>query len=262
MVRPNRWLILFAAIIGIGVLGLAGIWPLRKWVRALTVPITRDLSSIAGFSATRERGDDRIRELEARLNSLAVDYVRLKALEEENRSLRAQAKFLEASGYDSVGARVIGRDIQGQRSLFIIDRGSLDNVEIGQAVITDQGIFIGKISVIRDRIATVELLTDPTSRVAAALADKGGLSGVLEGRGNGAAALTYVQNNKNLKRDMVVVTAGTEEKVPGHLPLGVINSIEGKPSDPFLTASVEPLAPIERIVFVSVLRPSVLRPGL
>ncbi len=262
MFKPNRWFVLLAALVAVGIIGLAGLWPLRAWVRALTLPLARELSRLSGFAAQNSSVDDRVRELEARLNGMAVDYVRLQALDEENRSLRAQARFLETSGYDSVGARVIGRDMQGQRSLFLIDRGSLDHVEVGQAVVTDQGVFIGKVSQLQDRIATVELLTDPTSRVAASVIDSRDLVGVVEGRGNGAAALTYIPTQAGVKRDMIIVTAGTEDKVPRNLPFGIVNTVEGEPTDAFLQATVEPLAPLTRIVFVSVLRPTALRPGL
>lgn len=260
----NRTFFVASAAVVAAVLGLAGLLPpVRNGLRALTLPVIRSVSGTAGEVSSGESGADaRVQELEARLNTLTVDYVQLKALEEENRSLRAQAKFLETSGYDSVGARVIGRDIRGPRALLLIDRGSIDNVEVGHAVVTDEGLFVGKISRIEERVATVEIFTDPTSRVAASLIDRKELSGVVEGRGNGAAALTYVPNNSGLERDQVVVTAGTEERIPANLPIGIVNTVEGKSTDPFLTASIEPLARLDGITFVSVLRPAALRPRL
>lgn len=264
--RFNHWIILLGAIILIVILGLAGLFtPAGNMIQAFTLPVVSRLSHATEYvfdTAPESEKDAHIQDLESRLNTITVDYVHLKALEEENRSLRAQARFLETSGYDSVGARVIGRERQNGRSLLLIDRGSDDSVEIGQAVIAEEGIFIGKISQIRDRVATVELVTDPQSRVAASLQEEKTLVGIVEGRGNGAAALTYIPNGTAVSRDEIVVTAGTEERVPGNLPLGVVNAVEGKPNDAFLEASIEPLLDLERVVFVSVLRPAALRPRL
>ncbi|MBU1034370.1 hypothetical protein KKD42_01070, partial [Patescibacteria group bacterium] len=64
----------------------------------------------------------------------------------------------------------------------------------------------------------------------------------------------------DLKRDDVVVTAGTEDKIPANLIVGIINEVEGKATDPFKSASLESLVKPERLSIVMVLLPSVLRP--
>lgn len=248
------------AAIAAGVLAFAGLYrPFGSLVRASTLPVVRFLS---GAAAQTVGVDERIKELESRLAVLAADQVRLRSLEEENRTLRSQARFLDQSGYDSVGARVIARDVRGTRALLTIDRGKDDSLEVGQAVITDEGIMIGKVSQLQDRIATVELLTDPRSRVASAVQEHGQLAGVLEGRGNGAAVLTFIPSSETVVPDQLIVTAGTEEKVPANLPIGIVNTVDARPSDPFFSATVEPLVSLDRVVFVSVLRPSALRPRL
>jgi rod shape-determining protein MreC len=265
MLKSQRWLLFIGGIVILGILGFAGLLkPLQRFLQAMTLPLMQGASQTRNYLADAWRGNVssedaiRVQQLEERLRALAVDYVRLQSLEEENRLLRSQAEFLSSSGYDSVGARVISRELRHQQALFLIDRGLDDGVEIGQAVVTGGGVYIGKISSIKDRVATVELLTDPRARVTAANGDR--LIGVVEGKGNGAAMLTYIPPSESLRRDQVITTAGTEEKVPAHLPLGVINLVQGKPTDPFLTASLEPLASFERVTLVSILRPTALRP--
>jgi len=213
-----RWLGLLAAVGLVAILVLAGLFrPIGEAARMVTLPVIR---VIAGWSSVAsDTVDGRIRELESRLGTLAVDYVRLKALEEENRTLRAQARFLDRSGYDSVGARVIGRDVSGKRALLIIDRGKDDSLELGQAVITDQGVFIGKISQILDRVATVELVTDPRSRVAAALQADGQLAGVIEGRGNGAAGAVRMGGGPD-RRHREFILRNSPLRGLGRLPPG------------------------------------------
>lgn len=267
MLQRYKWTLVIGGSIALILLTVGGVFrPLADIFRAVTLPIVRGVSGGTQYlvnSTTRDAGNvAKISELETRLEHLQVDYVKLKALEEENTSLRAQAGFLDDSGYDHVGARVIGREIKDNLAHILIDRGSKDHVELGQAVITDEGIFIGEVGKIQEHIAVVALLTDLESRVAAKLIDKRDLVGVVEGRGNGTAALTFIPNNTGIEKDMIVVTAGTESKVPPNLVIGVINKIEGEDTDPYLSASMEPYALLDRLQFVSVLRPTVLRPRL
>ncbi len=267
MLQRYKWTLFVGGLIVLILLTVSGIFqPLTNIFRAATLPVIRFVSggaqyAVHGIGGQTDEGA-RIAELETRFKRLEVDYVRLKALKEENKSLRAQAGFLEDSGYDNVGARVIGREIKDRQAYILIDRGLNDHVELGQAVITEEGLFIGKIDQIQEHVSVVTLLTDIDSRVAAKLIDRRELAGIVEGRGNGTAVLTFIPNNAGIEKDTIVVTAGTESKVPPNLVIGVINKIEGEETDPFLSASIEPYVLLDRLQFVSVLRPSVLRPRL
>ncbi len=251
------------AISAFVLLVLAGfIAPVRETFRAMLLPVARVASNAGnaagGFlhlspdaSAANARAD----ELEARLRATVVDYVRLRALEEENTSLLAQAKFISSRGFQTLGARVISRAITDTGAAVTIDRGGKDGAAVGDAVVTDDGIFVGKIVSLGDRTSVVLLVSDVQSRTAATLTGNGRLNGVVEGRGNGTARFTLIPQDLDLKRDDVIVTAGTEEKVPGNLPIGLVNDVQSKPTDPFKDASIEPLAPLNRLELVSVIVP-------
>ncbi|MSR85739.1 rod shape-determining protein MreC [Candidatus Uhrbacteria bacterium] len=269
MFRSRPVLLFLGACFAAIFLILAGLFrPLGDLGRRLTLPLVRFFSD----QTTRILGTDMphgntfssesLAKLQERLRLLSVDSARLSALEEENKNLRAQAKFLSSSGYDSVGARVISRDLSAGRALLLIDRGLRDGIESGQAVITRDGIFIGHILSLKEQVATIELLSDPQSRVAASVVGGEGLIGVVEGRGNGAAMLNFIPSSEQIIRDQIVVTAGGANKIPKNLPLGIVNAVQGKSTDPFLTATIEPLVPLDALVLVSILRPSVLKPAL
>lgn len=242
--------------------------PFTDLTRRTLLPLLRGTAQGAQWVAqmlpdrTSTLNPQALPQCEARLRKVSSDEARLHELEEENKVLRAQAKFAETSGYDQVGALVISRELGTLRGRLLIDRGANDHVEIGQAVVTEDGVYIGRIRSVETRVATVELLSDVDSRVAAATMTGEALTGVVEGRGNGAAMLTYVPSSINLTNDQIIVTAGTEEKIPAHLPLGIINSVNRIPKDPFYNASVDPLVRFDRVTYVSVLRPSALRPSL
>lgn len=241
--------------------------PVEDGVRAAMLPVARLLAAAAagarnaliGTPEARELAE-RTDELEARLNSLVVDYVRLRALEDENRSLAASLEFERDTGYDFVPARVIARSVDPRSATVVIDRGAKDGVESGMAVVIGNGILVGKVTSLKERVSTVTLVSDGTSRLAAAAVGNERLFGLVEGGGNNVARLTLVPQSEPLKRNDLIITAGTEEKIPPHLVIGIVNEVEGTDTDPFKNASIEPLAKRDRLDIVMILRPAALRP--
>lgn len=261
---PSRpWFYSAIGILILVVLALAGfVHPVRETLRTLLLPAARVASNagaaIGSFLRLDEEtksANERAEELEARLRSQTVDYVRLRALEEENRALLAQANFISGKGYQTLGARVISRSIAHQTAVVTIDRGAKDGAEVGQAVVTESGLFVGKIVSLGERTSVVMFLTDVRARAAAKVAGSDRVAGVVEGRGNGVAHFTLVPQSLPLERDNVIVTAGTEEKIPENLVIGLVNDVESKPTDPFKNAVIEPLAPLDRLNLVSIIIP-------
>ncbi|MEO5927294.1 MAG: rod shape-determining protein MreC [Patescibacteria group bacterium] len=241
--------------------------PIEEALRFVTLPVARAVSTLGNGAGTLLHGRpdavqlrDRVTELQAQLSTLTVDYVRLRSLEEENRSLQALTGYLRASGYDHVSARVIARSVDPQSATVLIDRGAKDGIETGMAVIVGDGVFVGKVTELKDRVSTVTLVSDQKSRVAAALSGQHRLFGLVEGRGNQVARLTLVPQAEELHSDNVIVTSGTEDKIPPDLVIGLVNDIQGKPTDPFKSAALQPVAQADSLGLVSVLLPTALRP--
>ncbi len=269
MKRSSKLLI--ASIVTVIVLSVLQIsrllQPVEDVFRAALLPVGRIFATVGvgarnlligspEFNELRDRNE----ELEARASSLIVDYVRLRALEEENRSLTSLLNFKQQTGYDMVPARVIVRSVDPHSATIVIDRGSKDGVETGMAVVVGDGILVGKVTSLKERISTVTLVSDESSRLAAASIGGSRLFGLVEGSGNQVARLTLVPQSEPLERDDIIVTAGTEEKIPPHLVIGIVNDVQGTPTDPFKSASIEPLAKRDQLNIVMVLLPSALRP--
>ncbi len=232
--------------------------PVENGIRTLALPFARIGSRIGNLWSISEN-KSQIQQCENRLSIVTVDYIKLQTLQEENRILRENAKFLTDTGYTAVSARIIARSSDHFRAHILIDRGSIDHIELGMAVVSGNGIYVGKISSLRDHVSTVSLIADPDSRVAAAPITGNKLFGLVVGEGSGVARLTLVPQSDTLQVNDIIATAGTEEKIPPNLAIAIVNEVEGKSTDPFKTASLEPLARPETLQFVSVLVPSVLR---
>lgn len=199
-------------------------------------------------------------DIERRIAGMSVDYVKLKALEAENEILRETLGYLNEQSYEAVMARVISRSVIPTEDIFIIDRGSRDGLQKGMAVIVQNGMYVGKISTIYDRTAEVTLTSDPSSRVAVSLAGQHRLVGLVEGRGNHTARATLIPHEEPLAPNDILVTSGTEEKVPADLVVAIVNSVIGEATDPFKSATLEPFIRTESLNLVAVLIPRALRP--
>lgn len=253
--RPKRSWAWWAVLLVLGL--ILAIPPVRGVAQGFVAKVGAPLVGLIQRVRTRPqdaREEERQRWQE-QIASLAVDQARVHALEEENELLRQQARVAVDSGFEGIGAQVLSRTMTPDRAAIVIDRGQRDALELGQAVLAGDGLLIGKISALSYRTATVELLTDPRSRIAATLSGERRVLGVVEGRGNGAARMTYIPASQVIKKDQIIVTSGTEEKIPPNLPLGLVNAVEGKKTDPFVDAILEPLLPLDRLSFVTVLRP-------
>lgn len=222
-----------------------------NWVGARSVAVVLAVRGRGASAQTEE-----LEYLRSQLGTVAVSVARLAALEEENALLREQARVSPHSGFELLGAQVISRVTEPDQAILVIDRGRQDEVEVGQAVLAGDGVIVGKIITLTERTATVQLMTDPRSRFAATLSGETRLLGVVEGRGNGAARMTYIPASQPIKKDQIVVTSGTEEKVPPHIPIGLVNAVEGKNTDPFISAVLEPLLSLDRLRVVSIIRPA------
>ncbi len=261
-------IVIFGFIVAFLLLHLTKIlYPLEEFIRYALSPLGSVSTKIGTFVSRESRqmtenseSLDQIDELQRQLQHLSVDYVQLHALKEENEVLKRKLGFVEQQGYEAVVANVISRSVQPERSFFMIDRGSKNGLEIGMAVIFGDGIYIGKITKIYERTAIVTLTTDPSSRVAISLVGQNRLIGLVEGRGNGTALATLIPQEENIKVNDVLVTSGTEEKIPPNLVVGLINQIYVESTDPFKEANIEPVVQTAYLNIVAVLLPKALKP--
>lgn len=253
-----RWIALLIACLVLARIVGVGSW-VRSWVEWVA---RKPFASVAGtldhamsWRPKQWCGDLARADMGVALERLSALEGSLRALQEENATLRALAKVGAESKMSWIGAQVISRDLRGDRARLLLDRGSLDGARMHQAVLSGTGVVIGKIADVTAHTSVVELVTDPQSRFSVTIeaSSTKKLVGVLEGRGKGSAWLMYIPPQTYLTQNQLVWTAGTEDEIPQYLPLGVINDVRGNPSDPFLSASVEPLIHPEDIMVVSIM---------
>lgn len=149
-------------------------------------------------------------------------------------------------------ARVIGRDGVPWLAGVRLDVGKAQGIKVRQLVMADRGL-LGRVVQVDDATCRVQLLLAPTMVSHGAVAARH-TSGVLSGSGLPTLSMTGLDPDSHLKAGDLVTTSGQDGKFPRGLPLGRIAAFHIDPKSGMIDAQVKPLAQIDDVSEVMVLR--------
>lgn len=234
--------------------------PIENFIRQIINPM-----SSAVYSWSIKVGDDSekfnsVEELQESYKKVKeelliqqVNKVRCELFESENKELRDQLNFLFSNNYKHVGAQVIGKNIDPLGSTLLINMGFQDGVEEGNPVIISDGVLVGIIDSVEKNIATVRLINDNRSRVAAAVLNQDKTIGLVEGGFAISVQMNYIPQNEQINIGDMIVTSGLSEQIPPGLLIGTVEIVEREAYQPFQRAVLTPVANLEKVTLVSVL---------
>lgn len=257
----TRSFILVALIAALTVL-LLRLSPLQKplatgvtWVLCpLQIAAVNSLQAVGGWFSPDTAGEQTdLKAIQVERNALLVENARLHTQLEETRRAETQAVYLKERQLRFTTARIIGRSLDPTEQVVLIDRGSADGVQENQAVVVENGIFIGRIYDVTASTAQVLLISDRRSRITASVQNEQHSSGILVGELGLAIRLDMVPQDETLAEQQILVTSGLETGIPSGLVLGSLESITRTPTDLFQSASVISPIELDRIQIVSVI---------
>ncbi len=185
----------------------------------------------------------------------------LAEVELENGRLRELLAYAdERMGHEVVG-RVIGVNPASNVYSVRINRGELDGVKEGAAVVTSDGV-VGQVIRVTGHYADVMLMTDVNSRLAIrvhrsrARATASGTGGDLPLR------VENLLRTEDLQDGDMIVTAGTDGVFPPGLVVGTATAVQKRNTGMFQTAEVLPAVDMTRLEEVMVLPVIELAPGV
>lgn len=231
---------------------------LRRGVKAVTAPIatggeviTRPFRAtvewLTGFGVRREELD----ALSAQNAELRSAVAKLEEARQENERLKDLIGFVQASELEAVGAHVIGRPVTSWENTFTIDRGTDDGVEIGMPVLGANGL-LGQTVLVTSRSATVRLLSDQRSGVAALL-QAGRVEGIVSGTIDGTLELEFISVETTVVAGDIVLTSGLGGVYPKGLLIGEVSDVQSADNDLFQRIQVRPAAGLVGVEEVVVL---------
>ena len=212
----------------------------------------------SGVATLREIGDLKQRnlELEARVNQLTVENLRLAEVETENAQLRALLDFAQTNpSYDIRGGQIIARVIGDGASLFThpiqIDLGEIHGIRQGMPVVTDRGL-VGRIAHVYPRSSDILLITDPRSNVNV-MTQASRAQGVLRGRVGQPPIMELISPDIAISEGEIIITSGLGGHFPKGLVVGQVTEVIHNDNLMFQSAVIQPTVDFDRMELVLVI---------
>ena len=204
--------------------------PLQQGASAVVRPIGNLVGGVAEIGSLRDE-NRRLQSEVARLQGQERTYQDVLS---ENERLRGTLGMAERCGCRTVGASVVAGSGSNFQLSVTVDAGTRQGVARDMAVVDADGL-VGRVTQVTADYATVLLVNDPASGVAAALArDKA--PGIVRGSGEQLLSFQPVRAGTVVRRGDPVVTQAYQGSVfPAGLPIGVVERV-----DPAGAASLVP----------------------
>lgn len=170
---------------------------------------------------------------------------RMQTLVEENQRLRALFQGAESQPYEYMFAELLHVELDPFAHQVLIDRGSRDGAESGQAVIDGMGVM-GQIEEVHLHYSSVRLISDPSHALPVQI-NRTGLRTVAFGLGEtNRLSLPNVPREADVRKGDLVVTSGLGARFPGGYPVAEITAVDREEGLTFARAEARPLAALDR----------------
>ena len=233
---------------------------LRRSLGVLVHPIQVVVALPAGLadwgeSATRSRS-----ELERENNALKVERLRTRAelqrfnaLEAENERLRAMLNASARVADDYTMAEIMQVDANPYQHSIVLNKGTRRGVGEGHALVDANGV-VGQVLDATDFKSMALLITDPDHATPVQVV-RNGLRTIADGTGEmDRLELGYLPNSADIVVGDELVTSGLGGTFPAGYPVATVTDVERRPDQPFAIVSAAPVAELDRIREVVLIR--------
>jgi rod shape-determining protein MreC len=225
--------------------------PVQKYLYAGGQRINNLFSFIGNISNIRKE-NEALKAKNTELENKLIDYEALKA---ENTEFKEMVNFKnQNSQYKYLGASVIGKGSGNWYDVFIIDKGSNQNVKKYYPVVTSRGL-VGQVVEVGPNWSKVMSVVDEKSRVQGMLSrtrDQGIVQGVPSLNGDKFCRMLYLPVESQVQVGDFVVTSELSKFYPKNIKIGVVSEISENKADFTKTATIEPVVDFTKLeeVFV------------
>ena len=215
---------------------------IRVWTVTAVTPVARIIEGVRGGGSGFLHNYVLLHDTSAENKRLQTEVDRLRL---ENTFLKNElstadrAKALQVfqshSPSKMLAATIFGIGGGSNAKVVLADRGTVNSVQRGMAVVTPDGI-VGKVVAAYPVASQVQLITDPD--FAAGVMTKNGTRGTLKGQGTPLCRVDYVPFEDKLEVGEWIYTSGDDRIFPRGFAVGQVKSI--RPGQPFKEVLVEP----------------------
>jgi rod shape-determining protein MreC len=198
----------------------------------------------------------KVHEENQKLRQSLVDAsIKVTLLEEagrENIRLRSILGFEPPLGYTLLPAKVMA--VTGNRLPVsaVINRGEMDGVTLNEPIINEEGL-LGRVSAITTTHCSIQLLTDPTNRVAVRVAESREM-GIAKFVPSQGLIVDNIPSQGDVKQGDLILSSGLGGVYPPGLVVGTVIAVERPRQEPFLIVRLAPAADFNSLDELFVLR--------
>lgn len=228
----------------------------QSWTTGVVTKSAHGVESTRNLAKELLEASTRIKFLEKRLADTALELTTLKQQAKDTGSLRELLGLKTRMDRTTTAAEILTRSPDNWFEEVTIDKGSLDNIVKGSAVITNKGV-VGQVVSVSPKASVVRLVTDPDQKIGV-LIERLSQPGVLTGRRRAPAIIDYIPIGTNVELNDKIVCLGNGGIFPAGHPVGTVAgvrrdangttlSIEVKLSENFFDLSQVLIVPPEGI---------------
>lgn len=199
--------------------------------------------------------NERLRAENAELKDEARNYDEMAA---ENERLRALNELREKRrDFVFESAKIVSWDSSNYSSAFTISKGSEQEIELGDCVVTEYGAIVGQVVELGESWATVRTIVDVDMDVGALVGDNG-YAGVVQGEFSlmkqGLTRMTYLASGAQIFADDEVLTSGKGGTFPAGLLIGTVTTVMTEAGGQVTYGVVEPACDLDELSQVFVIK--------
>ena len=258
--RKSQYKILLI-IVGVGLVlavveSFDALKPVKSGIQQVTIPV-----QAAFFQARRSVNNivvtvgeiGRLRSWNIQLTEenalLTADNQRLAEFATENEALREQLGISSQKPRNLIAAKTIGFSPLASKKMLLLDKGEVNGVKKGFLVVL-KNILIGQIYEVTPMSSSVQLISDPDSRIPSITSKK--VRGVTVGQFGAEIELTEVVQGKSLNVGDLIGTTGEGGYTEGFV-LGKISEVKKIEKELFQKATIDPLVSLEELSTVFII---------
>lgn len=164
--------------------------------------------------------------LKAENKAMREQLIVARAVQRENRQLKAILELRERTAETVAAGRLVGSSYQSPRRFAVLSAGTGDGVRVGMPVRTAEGL-IGRVVDSGTFSSRVLLISDRSNIVPARLL-RTGQAIIAQGRGDGTVELKPIEVGRNpFRPGDVIITSGTGGLYPPMVPLARVLRLSG-----------------------------------
>lgn len=197
------------------------------------------MAGVSEYFSSRAAMAKELERLHEERIALQRQVQRLSALDAENTRLKILLQTNARPGDKVAIAEVMQVDMDANAQKVMINRGSLDDLYVGQPVVDSQGV-VGQVVSVGPMTSVVLLITD--KRHATPIqSDRSGARAIAMGSGEeGRLYLLHVTITSDFKLGDKIISSGLGQRFPKGYPVGEVVSLQNDASEKFSEVVVRP----------------------